>query len=516
MRRGNPHVLRRAGNRAERQFHPRPRLAHVGVVAVRAPRVAPVGIAAPEVMGHVRVAVHVVPTRISQHAAVVHAGLPLVGVVPAQLDDVAAVRHHPVQGEGRQRTGTATALAAGAGRDEHDPAAGEETGIEIVKWPVAELGQAAAINAGLENVVAAFRAEDIVCGGRHAAGGAGVQGGPIVGVANAGRHLPAGLAEGEQNSAAVVVQIQGHEPATVIEHLALEAPVLDPATAQHTAHRRPLGKRPVERVHAAAPLGIAAQVLIDHVHVAANLLVVRRKMIELKSSSGFLKATRRRIAANLANSARWRASPSDRAAATSVPNDFNSAASALRSGTPGIPRKCSSSACVRRKITSQGPESAASINASRRNASRSSRALFQLGRCWIWRFSSANSSGAAAGSDARAKAAAVAVPSSAASIPAIAPIVRFVIVRPSLPVTALSLSIIPYAFSVKELRSVIVGGIRSTTALLCQPREAFPWASSRDAQWAAQQIIGASAFHRGTAGLSCPTASTAFAGDQSS
>ena len=89
-------VAGRVRDRADGQLHPRARLALLGLVAVRAARVAAVRRAAPEVVRRVRVAVDIVPARVHQHAVAVDARLPLVRVVPAQAAEAAAVGIHRV------------------------------------------------------------------------------------------------------------------------------------------------------------------------------------------------------------------------------------------------------------------------------------------------------------------------------------------------------------------------------------------------------------------------------------
>ncbi len=116
----------------------------------------PSGIAGPDVMRDVRVAVHIVPPRVDEHAVVRDTRLPFVRLVVAEPDDVAAVRIHRVQRVDRAMPAAAQVSAAPFG-DERDAAIGQEARIEIVPGAVGQLHQVAAVRVAPEDVVAALR-----------------------------------------------------------------------------------------------------------------------------------------------------------------------------------------------------------------------------------------------------------------------------------------------------------------------------------------------------------------------
>ena len=233
-----------SGNRANVHLHPRPAFASRRIVAVEAARIAAVGIAGPDVVRNVRVAVHVIPTRIDQHAVVGDAGMPFVRFVIAQADDVAAVGPHRERGV-HGAVAAATQVAAAALGDERDPAVGQHARIEIVPVAVGQLDQARAVGVDFENVVRAFRVPNV-------------------------RFLAAilfprpRLAVGKQDRLAVPGDFRRQE-AAAFKLLAFEPAVLDDRVLQQVDQPRMFAKRILQHEQPAAGLGVAAVVLIAHV-----------------------------------------------------------------------------------------------------------------------------------------------------------------------------------------------------------------------------------------------------------
>lgn len=83
-----------------------------------------------------------------------------------------------------------------------------------------------------------------------------------------------GLGEGEQQGAAVKIEVERDEAARVFQRLALEPPVRHPLAGQQAADHRMVAERLFQHVDAAGLGGVEAEVLVDHVPLAAHHLVV--------------------------------------------------------------------------------------------------------------------------------------------------------------------------------------------------------------------------------------------------
>ena len=151
----------RARNRAVVQLHSRPRRPHLAlepVVPVDGPRVPAIGHYRPRVVRFVRASIDVVPSGVDDPAVVGDAGVPFVRLVEAERHEVAAIGVHRVQRVGRHVPPAVTAAkAAAALRDEHDPAVGQEAGIEVVPAAIGQLPQLSAVHTDAEDVEAALR-----------------------------------------------------------------------------------------------------------------------------------------------------------------------------------------------------------------------------------------------------------------------------------------------------------------------------------------------------------------------
>jgi len=111
-------------------------------------------------MGDVRVPVHVVPPRVHEHPLVGHTRLPLVRLVEAETDNVAAVRLHGEHGVDRTVPAAPQVAAAPLGNEDY-AAVGQEARVEIVRGAVGQLHQPGPVGVHLEQMIAVLRAPDV-------------------------------------------------------------------------------------------------------------------------------------------------------------------------------------------------------------------------------------------------------------------------------------------------------------------------------------------------------------------
>jgi len=94
-------------------------------------------------VGDAIIAVHIVPTGIDNFAIIIDAGVPFVGFVITDGDDIGAIGVHRVQRESHQRAGGAAAqIAAAALGHKGDPSARQPAGVEVIEAAVHESGPA--------------------------------------------------------------------------------------------------------------------------------------------------------------------------------------------------------------------------------------------------------------------------------------------------------------------------------------------------------------------------------------
>ena len=103
--------------------------------------IAAVGVAQPEMMGDIGIAVHVIPSAVDEHAMVIHAGVPFVGLMEADANDIATIRFHGMHGVDRTMS-TATQIPAAAFGNEHYTPVRKRTRIKIIERTVGKLLQA--------------------------------------------------------------------------------------------------------------------------------------------------------------------------------------------------------------------------------------------------------------------------------------------------------------------------------------------------------------------------------------
>ena len=157
VRGGDGHVFRRAGHGPHEVLGERPVPSSVAgpvagdirfrIVAVGRARVAAVGVAHPQVVCGGEVAVNVVPAHVNEPPIVVHARIPFVGLVEADLHLIRAVGFHRVH-DGLRGGGAEVAAdrQLDAGGDEHDPAVGQPDRVQVVETAVRQLAQIGAIH----------------------------------------------------------------------------------------------------------------------------------------------------------------------------------------------------------------------------------------------------------------------------------------------------------------------------------------------------------------------------------
>ena len=272
MRGGHGNVAVRARDGADGHFHPGTQLTAFRIIAVGAAGITAVRVAEPEMLGDIGVAINVIPAGIGEETVVIHAGMPFLGVVPAQLNHVGAVGHHGVQGGGGKRAHATADLAAGALRDEGDAVVGQKTRIVVVPEAVGQLAQVGTVGPGPEDMVGAFGAEEMV--GRTLVARDVLLPPVLLGEGSPGGHLMLRFAEGEENGLGVVVQVQADESAALVENPALQASLPHGGGGEQTAHAGAVVEGLFQHADAAGLLGVEAEVLVHHVAVAADLLVV--------------------------------------------------------------------------------------------------------------------------------------------------------------------------------------------------------------------------------------------------
>ena len=201
----------------------------------------------------IKAAVHIIPARVDDHAVVVDARLPLVGLVQAQRHDVRAVIEHAVQRKGGDLAPVAAAKAAAPFRNESDPPIRQPARIEVVHRAVRKLHEAGAVGVAAEDVKGRARVPD-------------TDRGIAVGV-------------GEKNLPAVVRHVR-REKAAVVQTLAAARPRSDGRFGKQIAGARLRGPRRLQRVEAvplrgAVQRGMKPEILVAHVH--APIIFVGRE-----------------------------------------------------------------------------------------------------------------------------------------------------------------------------------------------------------------------------------------------
>ena len=164
MRTGGGDVLVGPGYRTAVEFRPGTHVYPAGlgslridraegqrVVRVERPRVTPVRIAMPHVVGAVVVAIDVVPTRVDDHAAIVDAGVELVGLVEVDGVHVASVGLDRKHREGRNRPAVTATKPVPPRRHEDNPPIGQPERIEIIEDTVGQAGEPFTVDADLED-----------------------------------------------------------------------------------------------------------------------------------------------------------------------------------------------------------------------------------------------------------------------------------------------------------------------------------------------------------------------------
>ena len=114
-------------------------------VAIDGSGIAAVGGGGPRVMSLVEATIYIVPAGIDDHAVVVHARLPFVGLMRAEHDNITAIGIHGMQGETGNRAAMAPPIAAAALGNKHDSSARQVTGIELIPNAIGQLGEPAAV-----------------------------------------------------------------------------------------------------------------------------------------------------------------------------------------------------------------------------------------------------------------------------------------------------------------------------------------------------------------------------------
>ena len=212
-----------------------------GVVAHDGPRIKPIGRGHPGVVHLIGATIHIVPTRVDQKAVLVHAGLPLVGLVVAERLDPRAVGVHDEERVDRHRSRMAATVPSAAVRDEDDPSVGKPGGIEVVVVSLGQLGEPSAIDVDLEDVV----------------GGALRPGPPRSDV---------GI--GEKDLLGVKAEVRGQKP-SAFEALSLVRAVRAGRAGQHVLLRGTAGEDVFQDEETAPRLVIEAVVLIADVGALA-------------------------------------------------------------------------------------------------------------------------------------------------------------------------------------------------------------------------------------------------------
>ena len=251
----NRHILGGTRNRADVRDQVRRGPLRQVRVAVELSRVTAVGIGDPRVVGLIETAVHIVPAGIHKHAVIVHARLPLVGLMGTQADDVGTVLEHRMQRKSRDLSPMAPSIAATPFGYEGDPAVGKPAGIEVVNLAVRQLDQSRTVRAAPEDM------ED-----RRV-------------VPNPNLRVAVGI--GEQDLTAVKRHI-GSEIAAVPEFLAFPSTGLDDRVLKEIPGLRRIRPRVLQHIQSVFPRqpvrrGVKPEELVAHVH--APIQFIRRERL---------------------------------------------------------------------------------------------------------------------------------------------------------------------------------------------------------------------------------------------